>query len=119
MPIITLHQDKLGNLLLHREGDYKVWLASTRLPDARFTEDALLLATGLPREWDWGVTAYPHTAATYDSYERIVVWRGPNDWDVVAQPNTTALEYLGLAEDEVREHLVRRPDGRPPIYLEA
>ncbi len=118
LPIITLDQDNLGNLLLHREGDYKVWLVSGR-SGAWFYEDALLLSTGLPRHWDWSVTALPHTTATYDGYERIVIWRGPNDWDVVAQPNKAALEYLGLPEDKVHEHLVRRPDGRPPIYMEA
>jgi hypothetical protein len=121
MSIITLSQDPAGNLFLHREGAAEVWRVSDRLPDARFQDDVLTLASGQTDAWRLQLRALEYGSAAFKVTQRIVLWLSPNDWDVLAQPNRQALEYLGLPPDYVfaPAYAPARPLGRPPVYLEA
>jgi hypothetical protein len=126
MPYITLDQDRVGNLYMHREGDYKVWLVAGHKPfSARFVEDMKVLLAGQPLDRWRPVTALPYTAATFDGTERVGIWgrngsewRGFEDLELQAMPNSVALEYLGITEDEVRTYLTQREEGRPVIFVE-
>lgn len=108
MATVSLYEDAQGNLYLHQEGAPEAWCV--RPGQGSFLRDAAAVASGRTASWqhpevEWGAV---EPKEDQSRLVHVACWSGPNDWQVIGNPDSTARGYLGVSR------AVEPPPPEPP-----
>ncbi|MFI5273667.1 MAG: hypothetical protein ACHQ4H_11595 [Ktedonobacterales bacterium] len=94
---INLYEDAQGNLYLHQEGSPVAWCVRPGQGD--FLADAAEIASGHVARWqrpevEWGAVEPKEDES---KLVHVASWSGPESWQVIGTPDTTARAYLDVS----------------------